>query len=530
MSFVEPGKARSLVKVRPGAIDPLRLFSHLSSSGNRPHSFLLESAEVHQGNAERSIACAAPCLKISGRGLQWEMEAFHRTGGKILKALPSRLGFSETLELEDGENGPLRLSGRLPRPRAGLEERDRLREPGPMDLLRSVHGLLEADSPTGFPSGGLFGAFSYDFVSTFEELPDEQDDPHPVDDYTFYFSNHLFLIDHLRDRSIFVATALGLEDPEEEYAVAQEHLRHYEQAAEEAGDLPALEEALELLPEEVQTDLDDEAFAGEVSRLKEHILAGDVFQIVPSRSFEAPLREAPLQVYRRLRELNPSPYMFYFRFEESSLIGASPETALQVDRERRVWIRPIAGTRPRGLLEGRLDRGLDARYEAELKLDGKELAEHVMLVDLARNDIARVSQSGSRAVERLFSVEKYSHVQHLVSEVSGELREGLDPLHAYLATMNMGTLTGAPKVEAMRLLRQCEKTRRGFYGGAVGYWLLDGEFDTAIVIRSLLLFGDRALTRAGAGVVFDSIPEREAEETTAKARAPLAALGLGRGK
>ena len=149
-----------------------------------------------------------------------------------------------------------------------------------------------------------------------------------------------------------------------------------------------------------------------------------------------------------------------------------------------------------------------------------------MLVDLARNDIARVSRAGTRRVDRLFTVEKYSHVQHLVSSVSGELREDLDPLHAYLATMNMGTLTGAPKVEAMRLLRETERTRRGFYGGAVGYWMLDGDFDTCIVIRSLFITGDRAIARAGAGVVFDSVPEREADETRRKAAAPQAALGF----
>ena len=222
--------------------------------------------------------------------------------------------------------------------------------------------------------------------------------------------------------------------------------------------------------------------------------------------------------------------MFFLRMEDLTLLGASPETALKVARdsqgERRLEIRPIAGTKPRGVREGQLDPDLDSRYESELKLDAKELAEHVMLVDLARNDVARVARPGSRRAEQLFSVEKYSHVQHLVSRISGVLDDGFDPLHAYLATMNMGTLTGAPKVEAMRLLRRVERTRRGFYGGAVGYYLFNGDFDTAIVIRSLLLSGGLAATRAGAGVVHDSLPRREAEETARKASAPLAALGF----
>ncbi|MBM4119258.1 anthranilate synthase component I, partial [bacterium] len=291
-------------------------------------------------------------------------------------------------------------------------------------------------------------------------------------------------------------------------------------------------------PAAVATDLDDAAYAAVVARCQAHIRAGDVFQIVPSRSFCAPCAEAPLAVYRRLRALNPSPYMFFLRLGELTLLGASPETALKVSRAPAsgaadgVWdlsIRPIAGTRPRGRRGEQIDPDLDSRYESELKLDAKELAEHVMLVDLARNDVARVSEPGSRLAEALFVVEKYSHVQHLVSRVTGRLAAGLDPLHAYLATMNMGTLTGAPKVEAMRLLRRFEPTRRGFYGGAVGYYLLDGEFDTAIVIRSLLLADGRAIARAGAGVVYDSLPAREAAETRHKARAPLAALGLAPG-
>ena len=289
---------------------------------------------------------------------------------------------------------------------------------------------------------------------------------------------------------------------------------------------PDLPPAPSLGRDDVSVDLDDGEYAAVVRDLKEHILDGDVFQIVPSRTFTAPCREEPLAVYRRLRKLNPSPYMFFVRMEGQTLLAASPETALKVSADGKVEIRPIAGTRPRGLIDGKVDVDLDGRYEAELKLDEKELAEHVMLVDLARNDVARVSKPRTREVPRLFEVEKYSHVQHLVSCVSGQLKEGLDPLHAYVATMNMGTLTGAPKVEAMRLLRQTEATRRGYYGGAAGYYMLNGDFDSAIVIRSLLLTGDVAIARAGAGVVYDSIPEAEAEETRNKARAPLAALGL----
>ncbi len=518
MNTVAAGRAKPLSKVLPGAVDPLRLFSALSASGKHPHAFLLESADVHSGNAERSLGCADPCLKLSGRGRKFEMLALNRTGEKMLATMAPALGFAFELEVE-----AKRIGGTLPEPREGLEERERLREPGPMDLLRALKNAFVPDSGAGFPPGGLFGAFAYDFIDQFEALPQDQADPHPVPDYLFYFADHFFLVDHIHDRTVLVATALGLPESEEEFARAQELLRYMEETAQSApalNDLPAPP-----MSAAANTDLSDAEYEAVVDRLKEHILAGDVFQIVPSRSFEAPAKEEALTTYRRLRALNPSPYMFFLRMEENTLLGASPETALKVSGGR-AEIRPIAGTKPRGLRDGVIDEDLDARYEAELKLDAKELAEHVMLVDLARNDVARVSRAGTRRVDRLFTVEKYSHVQHLVSSVSGELREDLDPLHAYLATMNMATLTGAPKVEAMRLLRKTERTRRGFYGGSVGYWMLDGDFDTCIVIRSLHLTGSRAIARAGAGVVFDSVPEREADETRRKAAAPLAALGL----
>ncbi len=377
-------------------------------------------------------------------------------------------------------------------------------------------------------------SFAYDFIDCFEDLPSaqDQDEPLPVPDYVFYLADRLFQIDHFNDRCTLIATVfdIGGERDPEEFGGAQEFLRETEKLVKAPPELAPLPDPPVLDPAEVEVDLDDATYGKVVDEMKAHILAGDVFQIVPSRSFNAPLREEPLNVYRRLRDLNPSPYMFFLRLAGMTLLGASPETALKVSREvgsddRTVEITPIAGTKPRGLRDGKLDADLDSRYESELKLDVKELAEHVMLVDLARNDVARVCKPASRRADQLFIAEKYSHVQHLVSRVCGTLDESLDPLHAYLASMNMGTLTGAPKVEAMRLLRLAESSRRGFYGGAVGYYMFDGEFDTAIVIRSLLLAGDRAVARAGAGVVYDSVPQKEADETSSKARAPLAALG-----
>jgi anthranilate synthase component 1 len=275
----------------------------------------------------------------------------------------------------------------------------------------------------------------------------------------------------------------------------------------------------------VQVDLDDAAYAGLVSDLQRHIVAGDVFQIVPSRTFTLACPD-PFTAYRRLREANPSPYMFFVRGPESVLLGASPETAVKVTgAPRTVALRPIAGTAARGRqADGAIDHELDARLQAALLTDAKELAEHMMLVDLARNDVARVSRPGTRRVRKLLTVDRYQHVMHLVSEVEGELAEGHDALHAYAATLNMGTLVGAPKIRAAELLREREADKRGPYGGAVGYLTHDGEMDTAIVIRSALVQGEVAYVRAGAGVVLDSDPASEAVETTRKAAAVLEAI------
>jgi anthranilate synthase component 1 len=274
------------------------------------------------------------------------------------------------------------------------------------------------------------------------------------------------------------------------------------------------------------TDTSQAEYEKMVKTAKQHILDGDILQVVLSRTKMEPCPDEPLDVYKRLRALNPSPYMFYLNTANTILLGSSPELNLRATgtETRDVVIRPIAGTKPRGRVGERIDADTDFRYEAELKLDRKELAEHMMLVDLARNDIARVAEAGSRVVTELLIVEKYASVQHLVSNVRGTLATGLDALSAYLATMNMGTLTGAPKIEAMKLIRLFEKTKRGYYGGAVMYLTVDGQFDSCITIRSLQVKDHTAFVRVGAGIVHDSVPKTEFEETEHKANSCLRAI------
>jgi anthranilate synthase component 1 len=291
-------------------------------------------------------------------------------------------------------------------------------------------------------------------------------------------------------------------------------------------ELPPVDVHAEKLAEvNVIPSVSDEDFCQTVRDLKQYVIKGDVFQVVPSRRFTLPC-PSPLAAYKELKQSNPSPYMFYMQDELFTLFGASPESALKYETEtNQVEIYPIAGTRRRGKRpNGEIDFDLDSRIELELRSDTKENAEHMMLVDLARNDVARISQAGTRHVADLLKVDRYSHVMHLVSRVVGQLREDLDALHAYQACMNMGTLTGAPKIRAMQLIRDVEKARRGSYGGAVGYLTGEGTLDTCIVIRSAYVESGIAQVQAGAGVVFDSDPQAEADETRGKAQAVISAI------
>ncbi|MGH8402594.1 MAG: anthranilate synthase component 1, partial [Gammaproteobacteria bacterium] len=341
--------------------------------------------------------------------------------------------------------------------------------------------------------------------------------PSGYPDYSFHLAGAVVAIDHRH-----ASTTLAVLAPSADGIAARRRLGALTRLCQEApthrvGEIPLVE---------ARATLSDADYAALVVRSQEHIAAGDVYQIVASRAWEAPCAD-PLAVYARLRSANPSPYMFYLAEDDSVLLGASPESALKVEAaSRHMEIRPIAGTRPRGRNPtGGIDVERDARLELELRLSEKEIAEHVMLVDLARNDIARVAVPGSRQVTELMQIERYSHVMHLVSRVAGELAPGLDALHAYRATLNMGTLTGAPKLRAAELLRRYEPARRGPYGGAVGYLAANGDLDTAIVIRSAFVRNGIARVQAGAGVVADSHPLAEADETRRKAGAVLAALG-----
>lgn len=368
--------------------------------------------------------------------------------------------------------------------------------------------------------GGWVGYLGYDLVRHLERLPHPPKDDLSLPDVYLMLVDTFLVFDNLRHTITAVTYAPTEEKPlAQSYAEACARLRGLVQRL---GRTVRAPQELGAMQEYVPTraNVSPEQYECMVRKAKEYIVAGDIIQVVLAQRFEGELHTEPFQVYRCLRKVNPAPYMFFLRTGEATLVGSSPEVMVRLEG-REMTVRPIAGTRPRGTSEVS-----DRELESELRQDAKEIAEHIMLVDLGRNDVGRVAEAGSVEVTECMVVERYSHVMHLVSNVRGTLRQGLDAFDALAATFPAGTLTGAPKIRAMEIIDELEPTRRGVYGGAVGYFGFSGNMDTCITIRTILIKGDRFYVQAGAGIVADSVPEREYQECVNKARAALHAIRL----
>lgn len=525
------GEILPLTRRFSGSPDPLVLFGRLTDGGTRPHTMLLESADTATGVGDRSVLVTASSVHIVCRGPSVEMHALSPNGVAFLPWVAEQLAS----RLVSSSRDLLRFEFPI-NPSVDLDERARLTRPSPLDAVRAiVRSPRLATTPLDLNHFAA-GVISFDLFELFEPVGAPRElaadgTPH----FELWLAEQFIVLDHRRQAVTIAASVYGGPDLESRYHDAAGAIERLAGVASIAGvaliaDGEPSPRATPRAPlptsdSQREVDVDDAAFAAVVEGLQAHIVAGDVFQVVPSRTFRARCPD-PLASYRMLRAMNPSPYMFYVRGTAFTLFGASPETCVKVTGDpKRLILRPIAGTAARGLRpDGTIDGELDVRREAALRLDAKEASEHLMLVDLARNDVARVSRPGTRRVTKLLTVERYSRVMHLVSEVDGVLDDGLDALHAYTASMNMGTLVGAPKVRAAQLLREVEHSPRGPYGGAVGYFSASGELDTAIVIRSALVRQGVAEVRAGAGVVLDSDPRSEATETTRKADAVLLAI------
>jgi anthranilate synthase component 1 len=394
--------------------------------------------------------------------------------------------------------------------------------------LLELKKFLAPYQPVALPElprfyGGAVGYLGYDMIRHIEDLPSLKEAEIGVYDSCFVITETLLIFDNMQQK-IKVVSNVHLRDADHPGA-------SYDAAVQRINDMVAL--LRKPLPErkmscptlaskEMQANFSRSDFEASVERCKKYIRAGDIIQVVLSQRFSGDLDAEPFDVYRALRTINPSPYMFYLQFNETRVIGASPEVLVRKVGEH-VEVRPIAGTRPRGTtLE------TDQRLEQELLADPKERAEHIMLVDLGRNDLGKVCVTGSVKVDELMVIERYSHVMHIVSNVSGRLMPGHDALDVFSATFPAGTLSGAPKIRAMEIIEELEPVRREIYGGAVGYISFDGNMDLAIAIRTLVAHQNRIFLQAGAGIVADSDPPSEYEETLNKAKGVKLAVELAR--
>lgn len=366
--------------------------------------------------------------------------------------------------------------------------------------------------------GGAVGYIGYDMVRHLEKLPGDQDKKPESPDSIMIFPEVVVIFDHPRHSLRLVVNVMAGGDNEQSYHQAVKKMDAVYKKIISGNVTPSLAESPGGTLSSVKCNMSDEYFMRGVEKAKEYISAGDILQVVLSRRLEIPFAGNPFNAYRRLRRNNPSPYMYYLDFGDTVIAGSSPEMLVRVEGNT-VETRPIAGTRPRGATPEE-----DARLAEELLADPKERAEHVMLVDLGRNDVGRISAPGLVEVPQFMEVERYSHVMHLVSLVKGRLKEGTPGIDALKSCFPAGTVSGAPKVRAMEIIDEIENTRRGLYAGAVGYIGYSGNIDTAIAIRTVLFSGGTAYLQAGAGIVADSDPRRELEETANKARALLNTL------
>ena len=488
--------------------DASLLFAHLGGVA-RPDTLLLESADIDSKKNTGCIAVLEAAARVTCHGQTVTVAALTTAGTHITERLCDQLG-----EFVSGrDEQPLVATFEFP-PVTVTDERERLRAISNVEVLRQLQQHADYQGEV-LPLLG--GGFAFDYLGTYEQLPPVADGPNTFPDYQFLLAETVLTIDHLT-KEAFVESLNPASAGEWAARIADTPPSF-------ATDAPARAASQSTEPLTVRASMDDAEFRGHVRDMQEYIHNGDIYQGMPARMFTADCPDA-FAAYRALRDTNPSPYMFYLHGPDYELFGASPESNLKFDAASRlVQVYPVAGTRPRGT-----NPELDIRAELEMRTDSKEVAEHTMLVDLARNDLARVAVPTTRKVADLLQVDRYSRVMHLVSRVTATLHPDFDCLDAYRACMNMGTLTGAPKLRATELLRQVEGRRRGSYGGAIGYLKGDGSMDTAIVIRSAFVRNGTAIVQAGAGVVRDSQPQSEANETLHKAYAVLTAIASAQGK
>jgi len=394
----------------------------------------------------------------------------------------------------------------------------------PLNTLKEIVNSYKAPKLENLPPfwGGFVGYVGYDVIYFYEPIPDIKPDILQIPDIFFFLSDEVIVFDNVYNTiKIFVSAIIDNQDIEQIYKESIERIEKIENQLNKEIQIKRISiEKKDVDIANWKSNFSKEQFLNAVLKAKEYIREGDIIQVVPSQRFSKKFKGNPIDIYRAVRVINPSPYLFYLDLKDIKIIGSSPEILVSV-KDKKIITKPIAGTRPRGKTEEE-----DKKLSDELINDEKERAEHLMLVDLARNDVGKVANIGSVKVDKFMYIEYYSHVMHIVSDVSGVLKEGLTGIDVLKSVFPVGTVSGAPKVRAMQIIEELEPEKRGVYAGAVGYISFDGNLDTAIAIRTAVLRDEEIFVQAGAGVVADSIPEKEYEETINKAKAMIKAIEI----
>ncbi|VFP81892.1 anthranilate synthase component 1 [Buchnera aphidicola] len=493
--------------------NPAEIFYRLCF--NKMNTLLLESSENKNNEKRDSKIIIDSALRIIAINNKVILYALSENGKFLLTLLDNIIPNTITVFKKEYERVIYFLKESL-----YIEEDKRLMLSSVFDCFRWLIQAVQIDS--GSLSTLFFGGlFSYDLIYSFEDIV-QKNKQSVCPDFCFYLAESMIDINHQKKTAVVQTHLFSSSTTERKRLYTRmQNLYAILQKKNNFLSIPlASKKKLN-----VTSNMSDVEYGQIINNMRFFIKKGEIFQVVPSRQFYSPCTH-PLSVYRILKDTNPSPYMFFMQDTQFTLLGASPESYLKYNADSRIIaLHPIAGTRPRGLYKnGEIDLDLDNRIELSLRTDQKELSEHLMLVDLARNDLAKVCLTRSRYVSQLMQVEKYSHVMHLVSRVTGILQPQFDIFHAYQSCMNMGTLTGTPKLRAMQLIAQYESVRRGVYGGSIGYFTGKGSFDACIIIRSAFIKNNIASIQSGAGIVYDSITEDEIQEGKNKAQSVLQSI------
>ena len=500
-------------------IEPMEFFIKLSNYGRNKNAILLESADTSL--KERSLGSANPCLKVTGKNEDFEINALSNLGRKFLQFLKGDFKFCDKVEY--GKNA---IKGKLKPARRNTSEDQRLKLKTHLDILRTVAFKFKPIEEHSIQYGGLFGVISYDFVDQFEDLPKNAQDNLSDADYEMYFLDNLFVVDHEEKKAYIVANALVMDDKKERlYRECLNTVDHYRKSLKKK--MPKVKK-YKKKAFQLTAGATKEEFVSAANKIKKHILEGDILLASLSRELTANYNAEPLDIYSQLKQILQG-HMFYINTDDGILLGSSLNANLRVkgDKEKVVDASIIGRSNPRGLVNGSIDKDLDNKYEAELKVNSEEVARHIMLIDFARNDLARISERGSIYTDRLYAVEKHSNAQYLASNVKCILRNGLDALHAYLATMN--AQAGTPKITAIKLLRQYEKAKRGFYGGSFCCITPGGDLSSMIITSALKLKNNKAYARAEANLTCNTLPEHAFQETEDRAKTCINAIKLSGG-